>query len=250
MLDVEEICEWGGAISIGGMVVRLAWAMNEFDHAETEKHTLIRILVVDDHAMLRKGLGIFLTGYPHFQLVGEASNGEEALALCATEQPHVVLMDLMMSGMDGITATRRIRQSFPAIQVIALTGFGEAQLLAEMIKAGAIGYLSKKIAADDLVKAIRAAHEGIATYSPDVANILVRSIKSSHSLLENLTARERDVLALLVKGKRNNEIAIELDLSLATVKTHMSHLFAKLGVTSRTEAVLLLVENDLNADSF
>lgn len=215
-----------------------------------ETQDLIRVVVVDDHAMLRKGLAVFLMSYPDLQLVGEAGNGKEAIALCADKKPDIVMMDLMMPIMDGITATRLIHHEFPQIQVIALTSFGEERLIKNVLEAGAISYLFKKISADDLANAIRAAHKGIATFAPEVTDVLVRSIGNSHSVFEDLTAREQEVLALIVKGLGNQDIADTLVISMSTAKSHVSNILAKLNVASRTEAIVLVLEHNLNLGAF
>lgn len=210
----------------------------------------IRVVIVDDHAMLRKGLGVFLMSYADLELVGEAANGKEGLALCAEKHPDIVLMDLLMPVMDGITATRHIRQDFPAIQVIALTSFGEAALIKEVIAAGAISYLFKKISADDLANAIRAARNGISTFAQEVTDILVQSVRKPHSIFEDLTPREREVLSLMVKGMRNSQISNDLVISGSTTKSHISSILAKLGVTSRAEAIVVVMEHNLNLGAF
>jgi NarL family two-component system response regulator LiaR len=215
-----------------------------------DPQTPIRIVVVDDHAMLRGGLAVFLMSYADLKLVGEAANGKEALALCADKRPDIVLMDLMMPIMDGVTATRLIRSDYPEIQVIALTSFGEEKLIKDVLEAGAISYLFKKISADDLVKAIRAAQNGISTYAPEVTDILVQSVRQPHSIVENLTPREREVLALMVKGMGNNEIASGLVISLSTTKSHVSSILAKLGVASRTEVIAMIMEDSFNLGDF
>lgn len=215
-----------------------------------ESQKPIRILIVDDHAMLRKGLAAFLMSYEGLELVGEASNGKEGLALCAETQPDVILMDLMMPIMDGISATRLIHQDFPNIKVIALTSFGEERLIKHVLEAGVISYLFKKVSADDLVKAIRAAHEGISTYAPEVTEILVRSVLQPNSLFESLTPREAEVLSLMVKGLGNAEIAQVLTVSLSTIKSHVSNILAKLDVSSRIEAIVLVLEHNINLGAF
>lgn len=212
--------------------------------------TPIRIVIVDDHAMLRRGLAVFLMSYTDLKLVGEASNGREGLALCADKQPNIVLMDLMMPIMDGITATRLIRHEFPDIQVIALTSFGEERLIKDVLEAGAISYLFKKVSADDLAKAIRAAQNGLSTFAPEVTEILVQSLQKPKSLFEILTPREREVLALMVKGMGNKEIADHLVISSSTTKSHVSSILAKLGVTSRTEVIALVMEHSFNLGDF
>jgi NarL family two-component system response regulator LiaR len=210
----------------------------------------IQVVIVDDHAMLRKGLAVFLLSYSDLKLVGEASNGEEALALCAEKRPDIVLMDLMMPIMDGVTATRLIRHDYPEIQVIALTSFGEETLIKSVLEAGAISYLFKKVSADDLAKAIRAARAGFSTFAPEVTEILVRSVQQPAAAFQDLTAREREVLALMVKGMGNNEIAAQLMISLSTTKTHVSSILGKLGLTSRTEAIVKVLEHNLNSGGF
>src|SRR5579859_185977 len=179
----------------------------------------IHVLIVDDHAMLRKGLAVFLLSYNDLKLVGEAANGEEALGLCAEKHPDIVLMDLMMPIMDGVTATRLIRRDYPETQVIALTSFGEEALIKGVLEAGAISYLFKKVSADDLAKAIRVARAGFSTFAPEVTEILVQSIQQPAEAFQSLTARERDVLALMAKGLGNNEIAAQLKISLSTTKS-------------------------------
>ncbi len=210
----------------------------------------IKIVIVDDHAMLRKGLAAFLLSYEDLKLVGEASNGQEALALCAEKQPDIVLMDLMMPIMDGITAIGLIRKNFPAIEVIALTSFGEETLIKNVLEAGAIGYLFKKVSADDLANAIRAARNGISTFAPEVTRILIHSVHGEHSLFESFTPREREVVALMVKGMGNAEISTTLVISPATTKNHVSNILGKLGVANRTEAIVKILELNLNLGAF
>lgn len=227
--------------------------MSEDDVNQKIEPTLllpIRLVIVDDHAMLRRGLAVFLTSYHDLQLVGEASNGKEALAVCATTQPDVVLMDLMMPIMDGITATRRITLDFPNIKVIVLTSFGEERLIKGALEAGAISYLFKKISADNLAQAIRAAQQGISTYATEVTNILAHSVRQPHSLFDDLTPRERDVLALMVKGLSNSDISTQLFITLSTTKSHVSNILSKLNVASRTEAIILVLDYNLNLDDF
>lgn len=210
----------------------------------------IRIVIVDDHAMLLKGLGVFLKSYPDLQLVGEAANGKEALVLCAEQRPDIVLMDLMMPMMDGITATRFIRRDFPDIAVIILTSFGEERLIKEALEAGALSYLFKKISADNLAAAIRAAKQGVATYAPEVTQILVQSLHSPKFMFDVLTPREREVLELMVKGFGNNEIARDLNITVSTTKSHVSSVLSKLGVASRTEAIIMVLAHNVNLGAF
>ncbi len=210
----------------------------------------IRVVIVDDHAMLRKGLAVFLLSYGDLRLVGEAANGEEALVVCAEKHPNIVLMDLMMPIMDGVTATRLIRRDYPDIQVIALTSFGEETLIKSVLEAGAISYLFKKVSADDLAKAIRAAQAGYSTFAPEVTEILARSVEQPTAAFQSLTVREREVLALMVKGMGNNEIAAQLMISRSTTKSHVSNILSKLDLGSRTEVIVKVLEHNLNTGTF
>ncbi len=205
----------------------------------------IRILLVDDHAVVRSGLGKFLLVNKDLELVGEAGDGAEALQLVALHRPDVVLMDLMMPGMDGITATREIHRKYPHIKVIALTSFSEQNMVEGALQAGAAGYLQKNVTAAELANAIRSAHAGRMTLSPEAAQALADSFTQPHLPGSELTERERDVLKCLVDGLNNNEIAARLVVSLGTVKFHVSNIFQKLGVDSRVEAVKLAIERKL-----
>jgi len=205
----------------------------------------IRVLLVDDHAVVRSGLSAFLLAFDGLELVGEAGSGEEAVRLCDRLQPDVVLMDLVMPGMDGAQATRAIRDKCPAIQVIALTSFKEQELVERAMEAGAIGYLLKNVSADELAGAIRAAHAGRPTLAPEAAQALIQATREPQKIGFDLTQREREVLALLVQGLNNPEIAERLVVSRSTAKFHVSSILSKLGVASRTEAVALAVKEGL-----
>lgn len=205
----------------------------------------IRVLLVDDHAMVRRGLATFLLVFDDLVLAGEAANGLEAIHACARLKPDIVLMDLAMPEMDGVAATRQIRQRYPEIQVIALTSFKEMALIQNALHAGALGYLLKDVSADELAQAIRSAHAGQATLSPDAVQALVIGANQPPPPGHNLTKRERTVLALLVRGLNNTEIAAELVVSPATIKSHVSHILAKLGVASRTEAAAVAIRHHL-----
>lgn len=207
----------------------------------------IRVMVVDDHAVVRGGLATFLLAYDDLVLVGEASNGAEAIAVCAAQQPDVILMDLIMPEMDGATATRRIREHFPHVQVVALTSFKEDDLVQGVLAAGAIGYLLKNVSAEELVQAIRAAHAGRPTLAPEATRALIHSATQSKSqpLGHDLTERERDVLALMITGMNNSGIADRLVVSRSTVKYHVSNILSKLQATSRTEAVAYALQQNL-----
>jgi NarL family two-component system response regulator LiaR len=203
----------------------------------------IRVMLVDDHTMVRRGLATFLKVFDDLQLAGEAESGEAAIQLCAEVLPDVILMDMSMPEMDGATATRTIRQRYPHIQVIALTSFKEGKLIKNALEAGAIGYLLKDISADELVQAIRAAHAGRATLSPEAAQALVATANLPPRPGLDLTEREREVLALMIEGLNNTQIAGRLTVSSSTIKSHVSNILSKLGVASRTEAVTLALRN-------
>lgn len=205
----------------------------------------IKILLVDDHAVVRSGLSKFLMVNKDFRLVGEASNGAEAVQMASLHQPDIILMDLMMPGTDGITATREIHRKYPKVKVIALTSFAEQNMVQGALQAGAIGYLQKNVTAKELGQAIRSAHEGKMTLSPEATQVLANSVAQPQIAGEQLTERERDVLRCMVDGLNNNEIAEALVVSLGTVKFHVSNIFHKLGVDSRVEAVKLAIEQKL-----
>lgn len=205
----------------------------------------IRVMLVDDHTMVRRGLATFLKVFPDLALVGEAASGEAAIHLCARIQPDVVLMDMVMPSMDGATATRAIRQQFPAVQVIVLTSFTEEDLVQRALQAGAIGYLFKDVSANELAQAIRAAHAGRGTLSPAAVQAMIRTANRPPDLGDDLTAREREVLALMAKGWNNTEIAETLIVSPSTVKSHVSSILSKFEVSSRTEAVALALRQGL-----
>jgi NarL family two-component system response regulator LiaR len=205
----------------------------------------IRILLVDDHAVVRSGLSKFLLVNKDLELVGEAGDGAEAVTMVSLHKPDVVLMDLMMPGMDGITATREIHQKFPQVKVIALTSFSEQNLVQGALQAGAAGYLQKNVTALELGNAIRSAVAGRMTLSPEAAQALANSVVQPQIAGNAITERERDVLRCLVEGLNNNEIAEELIISLGTVKFHVSNIFQKLGVDSRVEAVKAAIEQKL-----
>lgn len=205
----------------------------------------IKVLIVDDHAVVRKGLRAFLLAFPDLKLVGEARDGEEALQACSLYLPDVVLMDLIMPKVDGIAATRLIRQRFPDTQVIALTSFKEDKLVQEILNAGAIGYLLKNIAADDLADAIRSAKVGQPTLAPEATKALIQNATRPPRPDFSLTPRELEVLKLMVQGLNNPQIAETLMVSRSTVKFHVSSILAKLQISSRTEAVAIAVQNDL-----
>jgi NarL family two-component system response regulator LiaR len=207
----------------------------------------IRVMLVDDHTVVRSGLTALLYAFDDFELVGEAADGEEAVRLCAKVQPDVILMDLIMPRMDGPTATRKIREQHPNVQILVLTSFKEDNLVHDALKAGAIGYLLKNVTPVELANAIRAAHRGRSTLAPEAAEVLIHSAthRGEQPLGHDLTEREREVLDLMVKGLDNNKIADALIVSRSTVKFHVSNILSKLFVTSRTEAVVVALQHHL-----
>jgi two-component system, NarL family, response regulator LiaR len=206
----------------------------------------IRVLIVDDHLMVRRGLATFLRAARDLELVGEAVNGAQAIGMCEKTHPHVILMDLRMPEMDGIAATRMVRQAHPEVQVIALTSSHEDELVAQALRAGAIGYLLKDVGVGGLGDAIRAARAGRATLATQATQALVRQASAAPGpTTDTFTQREREVLTLLVKGLSNAQIAERLVLSRSTVNFHVGNLLSKLEVGSRTEAVSVALQRRL-----
>lgn len=205
----------------------------------------IRVMIVDDHAVVRSGLGAFLMTFSDLELVAEAGSGEEAVRLCSQHDVDVVLMDLVMPGMDGAEATRAIRERCPEIQVIALTSFKEEDLIQGALQAGAISYLLKNVTADELAEAIRAAHAGRPTLAPEATAALIHAATRPSEPDYDLTPREKEVLTLMTQGLSNPEIAEKLVVSRSTVKFHVSSILSKLGVDGRTEAVALAIKEHL-----
>ena len=197
----------------------------------------IRVILVDDHTVVRSGLGAVLETCDTIHLVGEASNGEEAVRLCERVRPDVVLMDLLMPKMDGVTATRLIHERWPGVRVIALTSYKEKEYVEGVLKAGATGYLLKNVTADELIAAIEHAMEGQPSLSPEATQVLIQKVNEPPEAATDLTEREREILALMVEGKSNSDIAEALVVSQSTVKFHVSNILTKLGVATRTEAV-------------
>jgi NarL family two-component system response regulator LiaR len=205
----------------------------------------IRVMIVDDHAVIRSGLAAFLLVYDDLELVAEADSGAQAVRLCREKAPDVVLMDLVMPEMDGAAATRKIKEQCPEIQIVALTSFREEELVQGALQAGAIGYLLKNVSADELAEAIRDAHSGRPTLAPEATQALIHAATKPPEPDFDLTPRETEVLALVVKGLNNGEIAEKLVVSQSTVKFHVSSILSKLGVSSRTEAAALAVQHKL-----
>jgi len=205
----------------------------------------IRVMIVDDHDMVRKGLAAFLKVKSDLELVGEARGAKEALQVCEQSQPDVILMDLVMPEMGGAEVTRAIRERCPQVQVIALTSFQDKELVREALEAGAISYLLKNVTADDLADAIRAAYAGKATLAPEAVQALVQTARQGPAPVYKLTRRERQVLSLMVEGLSNPEIAERLVVTRSTAKAHVSSILSKLGVSNRAEAVALALKQEL-----
>lgn len=205
----------------------------------------IRVLVVDDHAVVRSGIEYSLLAIDDIELVGIAESGAEALRLCEKIQPEVVLMDMMMPEMNGVAATRAVLERCPGARVIALTSYQEGSLVQDALQAGAISYLLKDVSMEELAQAIRSAHAGRATLAPEAAQALAEAATHPVDPGYDLTEREREVLGLIVEGKSNAEIADELSVSLSTARFHVSTILSKLGATNRAEAAALAVKHRL-----
>jgi DNA-binding NarL/FixJ family response regulator len=212
----------------------------------SEGDAAIRVLLVDDHAVVRRGLRGFLELLPDIRVVGEASTGEEAVEAVDRIVPDVVLMDLVMPGAGGVEATALIRRAHPSVEVVALTSFADEATVTAALEAGAAGYLMKDAEADEVADAIRSAHAGDAPLSPAIATRIVEEVaQGAVSAHDDLTPRELDVLTLIARGRSNKVIARELGVAEKTVKTHVSHILAKLGVSDRTQAALYAVKQGL-----
>ncbi len=210
------------------------------------KNKKIRVMIVDDHQVVRKGFTMFLKAFEDFELVGEATNGEEAVRRSEELMPDVILMDMVMPKMTGDEAITVIRTNQPQTQVIALTSFSDdRQLVQKALKAGAIGYLFKDISIDDLADAIRTAHRGDPILAPEATRMLIQATRNPQKLNFNLSDREREVLTLLTEGLNNPQIGERLVISRSTVKFHVSSILGKLGVSNRAEAVAIAVEHKL-----
>ncbi len=202
-----------------------------------EQKKPIQVVIVDDHPMVRDGIKVFLSVSPGLECSGEASSGEEALDLCRAVKPDVVLMDLLMPGIGGVAAIQAIRQRLPQVRIIALTSFAEPDLVQQAIRAGAVGYLLKNVTMGDLAEAIRAAYAGRSVMAPEATAAMMQALSQPAGESIDLTERERQILALMVQGLSNQEIAHRLFISESTARFHVSNVLVKLGVNNRTAAV-------------
>lgn len=205
----------------------------------------IRVMIVDDHPIVRDGLINMLLAFDDMELVGEVESGREALALCQRLRCDVILMDMVMPDMDGAATTRLILEQHPEAKIVVLTSFPEEDLVKQALEAGAVGYLLKNAPIDTLANAIRSAHAGQPTLAPEATQALIQAATQPSEPGYDLTPREQEVLALIVKGLSNPEIAKRLVIGLSTVKYHVSSIFSKLGVTSRAEAIALAWQHEL-----
>ncbi len=207
--------------------------------------TRIRVAIVDDHEMVRRGLSDIIHVSKDLALVGQAADGEEALKLCKKVKPDVILMDLVMPRMDGVEATRQIACKYPKTQIIALSSYDDERLVPAALNAGAISFLQKNVTMAELLDAIRKAYAGISTLSPMAMQFLISSVTNQEKAGIHLTPRETEVLQLMVDGKSNAEIAEQLVICLPTVKTHVGRVLAKMGVKSRSEAIVFAIKQNL-----
>jgi DNA-binding NarL/FixJ family response regulator len=212
----------------------------------------VRIAIVDDHEIVREGLRALFVGQRDFEVVAEASNGEEAEAVCRKYKPDVVLLDLRMPKVGGSDAVFRIKKACPATNILVLTSYLEPGIVREMLKAGALGFMLKDVARHELLNAIRSTAKGEVALHPDAQKQLVlekSSDRGNGSPIDQLTARELDILRLIASGRSNKEIASELTLTEGTVKGYVSNVLAKIGVQDRTQAALLAVKEGLRRPS-
>jgi NarL family two-component system response regulator LiaR len=209
----------------------------------------IRILIVDDHEIIRTGITYSLSAFHDLELVGETHSGQEALRLCSETQPDVVLMDMLMPGMDGVQTTQAILKQHPQVRVLVLTSFHGSERVQRAMQAGAAGYLVKGVSANELAEAIRVAHAGQTVLSPEATQTLFEPDEPRAALSQDLTQREQEILALLAKGLSNAEIAQQLTITVSTTKHHVSAILSKLGVSNRSGAVALALEQGLIRES-
>ncbi len=206
---------------------------------------MIKVLIVDDHPLVRKGINILLGVYDGIEVVGEAENGREAIEICEKYNPDIVLMDLIMPEIDGIEATKKILEKWPSIKVIILTSFIDKKLIEDSLKAGAVSYILKNISGEKLIATIRDANKGKSTLSSEASDFLISNLKKPTISEYQLTSQEKNILSDLVLGMSNKKIAQKQVLSVSTVKFHVSNILSKLGVSSRSEAISIALKNRL-----
>jgi NarL family two-component system response regulator LiaR len=212
-----------------------------------DETNVIKVMIVDDHPVVRTGLTTMLYAFDDFDLIGEAGSGPETLARCQENTPDVILMDIVMPGMDGLDTARAVLAQHPNVKIIMLTSFPEADLVEKAVDSGATGYLVKNAPIDTLADAIRAAHAGQSTFAPEVTQALIEARTRGPKPGHNISQREREVLALIVEGLTNREIADRLSISPATVRHHVSACISKLGAANRVQAATLAVEYELTS---
>lgn len=205
----------------------------------------IRVMIVDDHDVVRQGIAVLIEAFDDLVLIGEASNGADGIRLCVDCQPDILLTDLVMPGVDGVAVIQAVHEYCPNTQIVALTNFKEEQLVYAALQAGATSYLLKNVTVDELANALRSAHHGRSTLAPEAAQVLVKVTSRPPTVGYDLTDREREVLTLIIQGMNNREIAASLTISRSTVKNHVSNIFSKLDVSNRAEAVATAVQNHL-----
>jgi len=204
---------------------------------------MIKVLVVDDHPLVRQGINVLLDTYDDIAVVGEAENGRKSVEMCKNYKPDIVLMDLIMPEVNGVEATRRILKDNPSVKVVILTSYIDKKLIEDSLKAGATGYVLKNISGDNLVETIRNAYKGKSTLSSEASDFLISNLKNPPSAEYDLTSQEKKIIACLIDGLSNKKIAQKLVLSLSTVKFHVGNILSKLGASSRTEAVSIAIKN-------
>lgn len=206
---------------------------------------MLKVLIVDDHPLVRHGLSVLLGVYDDIEVIGEAENGREAFEMCGKHLPDIVLMDLIMPEIDGIEATRKILKNWSSIKIVILTSFVDKKLIEDSLKAGAIGFILKNVSGENLVATLRDAYRGKSTLSSEASDFLISNLKNPPVAEYQLTSQEKIIITCLVDGLSNKKIAQKLVLSLSTVKFHVSNILSKLGASSRAEAVSIALKNKM-----
>lgn len=209
------------------------------------EQSLIKVIIVDDHPVVRNGIANMLLVFDDIELIGQAGGGSELLTLCQKAVPDVILMDMVMPGMDGLETTREVLARYPDVKIVILTTFPKGELVQRALEAGAMGFLTKDAEIDALADAIRSAHNGRRILAPEATEALIEAKVNSPAMGADLSPREREILSLIVEGLSNQEIADQLIISPATVKNHVSACMSKLGTTNRVQAAVLAVELQL-----